>query len=181
MFLYCIYAQSSRILRILLCANEASDQRPAPAITAQSDTALAITVPPETAQVITYKELKFGQPRYLADLSIHQQQGRATRSEGQCRLYQRVPSCQIDHLEVFVTPLHQAGTYYHLICELRKLFRLLNWIKDIHVLDSLDRLDCASQPYGVLALYKNHVSLLTYLLIINVVYGVELYFQSDKI
>ena len=92
-----------------------------------------------------------------------------------------MPSCQIDHLEVFVTLLHQSGTYYHLICELRKLFRLLNWIKDIHAIGRLDRLDCASQPFGVLALYKNHVSLLTYLLIINVVYCVELYFQSDNI
>ena len=34
--------------------------------------------------MIAYKALEFGQPRYLADVSIHQQQqDRATRSEGQ--------------------------------------------------------------------------------------------------
>ena len=42
--------------------------------------------------LITYKALKFGQPRYLADLLIHQHQVRATRSEGQCRLHQPVPN-----------------------------------------------------------------------------------------
>ena len=31
---------------------------------------------------ITYKALKFGQPRYLADLLIHQQHVRATRYKG---------------------------------------------------------------------------------------------------
>ena len=38
------------------------------------------------------KALKFGQPRYLADLLIHQHQVRATRAEGQCRLHQPVPN-----------------------------------------------------------------------------------------
>ena len=40
--------------------------------------------------LITYKALKMGQPRYLADLLIHQHQVRATGSEGQCRLHQPV-------------------------------------------------------------------------------------------
>ena len=44
--------------------------------------------------VITYKALTFGQPRYLADLLIHQHQILATRSEGQCCLYQPVPNSQ---------------------------------------------------------------------------------------
>ena len=44
--------------------------------------------------LIAYNALKFCQPRYLADLLIHQQQVRATRSEGQCRLYQPVPNSQ---------------------------------------------------------------------------------------
>ena len=44
--------------------------------------------------LITYKALKFGQPRYLADLLIHQHQVRVTRSEGQCRLHQPMPNCQ---------------------------------------------------------------------------------------
>ena len=37
--------------------------------------------------LITYKALKFGQTRYLADLFIHQHQVRATRSECQYQLY----------------------------------------------------------------------------------------------
>ena len=41
--------------------------------------------------LITYKALKFGQPRYLAHLLIHRHQVRATRSEGRCRLHQPVP------------------------------------------------------------------------------------------
>ena len=41
-----------------------------------------------------YKVLKFGQPHYLADLLIHQQQLRTTRSEGQCNLHQPVPNSQ---------------------------------------------------------------------------------------
>ena len=44
--------------------------------------------------LITYKALKLGQPRYLADLLIHQQQVHATRSEGQCRLHQPVSNSQ---------------------------------------------------------------------------------------
>ena len=40
--------------------------------------------------LIMYKALKFGQPRYLADLLIHQQQVRATRSED----HQPVPNSQ---------------------------------------------------------------------------------------
>ena len=44
--------------------------------------------------LITYKALKFGQPRYLAHLLIHQHQVPATRSEGQCRLHQPVPNSQ---------------------------------------------------------------------------------------
>ena len=44
--------------------------------------------------IITYKTLKVGQPRYLADLLIHQQQVWATRSENQCRLHQPVPNSQ---------------------------------------------------------------------------------------
>ena len=43
----------------------------------------------------TYRALKFAQPRYLADLLIHQQQVRATRSEGQCRPHRSVPNSQI--------------------------------------------------------------------------------------
>ena len=44
--------------------------------------------------LITYKALKFGQPRYLGDLLIHQHQVHTTRSEGQYRLYQPVPNSQ---------------------------------------------------------------------------------------
>ena len=44
--------------------------------------------------LITYKALKFGQSRYLADLLILQDQVRATRSEGQCRLHQLMPNSQ---------------------------------------------------------------------------------------
>ena len=44
--------------------------------------------------LLTCKALKFGQPRYLADLLIHQQQVRATRSESQYRLHQPVPNSQ---------------------------------------------------------------------------------------
>ena len=44
--------------------------------------------------LIMYNALKFGQPRYLADLLIHQHQVRATRSESQCRLHQPVPNSQ---------------------------------------------------------------------------------------
>ena len=73
--------------------------------------------------IITYKMLKFGQPRYLDDLLIHQRQVRATRSKGQCRLHQPCQPVK-SHLEVFVMPLHQSGTYCRLICELRKLLQL---------------------------------------------------------
>ena len=61
------------------------------------------------------------------------------------------------HLKVFVMPLHQSGTYYHLICELKNCSGFQNWINNIHVLVSLwmlDRLSSVSEPPVVLALYK---------------------------
>ena len=66
------------------------------------------------------------------------------------------------HLGVFVMPFHQSGTYYHQICGFQNL------IKNIHVFVSLwtlDRLSSASDPPGVLALYKSY--LLTYLLVVK--------------
>ena len=44
--------------------------------------------------LFTYKALKFVQPRYHADVMIHKQQDRATRSEGQHRLHQPVSNMQ---------------------------------------------------------------------------------------
>ena len=43
---------------------------------------------------MTYKALTFCEPRYLADLLIHQQQVRAMRSEGKCRLHQPMRNSQ---------------------------------------------------------------------------------------
>ena len=44
--------------------------------------------------LIMYKALTCGQPRYLADMLMHQHQVRTTKLEGQCRLPQPVPNSQ---------------------------------------------------------------------------------------
>ena len=57
--------------------------------------------------LVPCKALEFGQPRYLADLLIHQQQVHASRSESQ---YLNTSRCQTfkSHPGVFVMPLHQG-------------------------------------------------------------------------